>query len=68
MFLCGTAFGAGLDAFRGRQGEISIAGGTAHIPVMQKAARNIMTFNPDIRIAIAGGGTGVGVQKVGEGL
>jgi len=68
VFLCGTAFGGGLDVFKGQQGEISIAGGTAHIPVMQKAAKNIMTFNPQIRISIAGGGTGVGVQKVGEGL
>ena len=35
---------------------------------MKEAARRIMTANPDIRITIAGGGSGVGVQKVGEGL
>ncbi len=68
MLMCGTAFGSGLDAFKGKSGEISIAGGTAHIPVMEKAAKNIMTANPDIRISIAGGGSGVGIQKVGEGL
>lgn len=68
LALCGTAMASGLDAFKGKSGEISIAGGTAHIPVMEKAARNIMTANPDIRITVAGGGSGVGIQKVGEGL
>lgn len=57
-----------LDAFSGKQGTIDIAGGTAHIPVMKEAAKRIMTANPDIRISIAGGGSGVGVQQVGEGL
>ena len=68
VLMCGTAFGSGLDAFKGQKGDISIAGGTAHIPVMKKAAKAVMTANPDIRISIAGGGSGVGVQKVGEGL
>ncbi len=35
---------------------------------MKKAAQAIMESNPDIRITVAGGGSGVGVQKVGEGL
>ncbi len=62
------AWGAPLDAFTGKQGTIDIAGGTAHIPVMKEAAKRIMTANPEIRISIAGGGSGVGVQQVGEGL
>ncbi len=57
-----------LDRFRGLTGTINIAGGTAHVPVMTEAARRIMTAYPSIRIAVAAGGTGVGVQKVGEGL
>lgn len=57
-----------LDAFKGQKGNLDIAGGTAHIPVMKDAARRIMTANPDIRITVAGGGSGVGVQKAGEGL
>lgn len=57
-----------LDAFKNQQGQIDIAGGTAHIPVMKRAAQDIMEFNPQIRITITGGGSGVGVQKVGEGL
>lgn len=59
---------APLDAFRGLNGTLNIAGGTAHIPVMKNAAKNIMQANPDIRITVAGGGSGVGVQQVGEGL
>ena len=62
------AMAAPLDAFKGQKGQIDIAGGTAHIPVMKKAAQAIMSVNPDIRINVAGGGSGVGVQKVGEGL
>ncbi|UZP69207.1 phosphate ABC transporter substrate-binding protein [Desulfovibrio mangrovi] len=57
-----------LDAFKGKQGTVDIAGGTAHIPVMKEAAKRIMTANPEVRISIAGGGSGVGVQQVGEGL
>ncbi|WFS62515.1 phosphate ABC transporter substrate-binding protein [Pseudodesulfovibrio thermohalotolerans] len=78
IFLClalfSLAFGIqaanadGLDAFKSKEGTISIAGGTAHIPVMKDAAKAIMSANPAIRITIAGGGSGVGIQKVGEGL
>jgi phosphate transport system substrate-binding protein len=57
-----------LDAFFGRQGTIKISGGTAHIPVMKEAAKRIMTVNPKIQITIAGGGSGVGIKQVGEGL
>jgi len=66
--MASTASAQGLEAFRGASGSIAIAGGTAHIPVMKEAARRIMTANPDIRITVEGGGSGVGVQKAGEGL
>ncbi len=56
------------DAFTGLTGNIDIAGGTAHIPVMEKAARVIMLAHPKITITVAGGGSGVGAKKVGEGL
>jgi phosphate transport system substrate-binding protein len=59
---------AALQAFAGMKGSLDIAGGTAHIPVMTEAAKRIIAFNPEIRITITGGGSGVGVQKVGEGL
>ena len=66
--LAGAAVAGELDAFAGKKGKIDIAGGTAHIPVMKDAAKHIMQANPEIRISVAAGGSGVGVQKVGEGL
>jgi len=51
---------AELARFKGLEGKIDIAGGTAHIPVMKEAAERIMKANPKIRITVAGGGTGVG--------
>ncbi len=58
----------GLEPFAGEAGRIRISGGTAHIPVMRRAAARIMRFNPDIRISVAGGGSGAGIKQVGEGL
>jgi len=57
-----------IDTFKGQEGTLRIAGGTAHIPTMKTVARQIAVVNPKIRIAIAGGGSGVGIKKVGEGL
>lgn len=57
-----------LDAFKGEKGSLKISGGTAHIPVMKEAAKKIMGLNPNIQISIAGGGSGVGITQVGEGL
>jgi len=57
-----------LDMFKGEKGAVRIAGGTAHIPVMKEVAKRIMTVNPAIQISIAGGGSGVGIKQVGEGL
>ena len=68
VFVASVAHSEPLDAFKDLEGTLDIAGGTAHIPVMTQAARDIMTFNPKIRITVAGGGSGVGVKQVGEGL
>ena len=63
-----AGFAGALDAFKGEKGTLRISGGTAHIPVMKEAAKRIMRYNPDIQISIAGGGSGVGIKQVGEGL
>ncbi len=63
-----SATGSDTGVFVDQKGILKIAGGTAHIPVMKEAAKIIMTENPDIRITIAGGGSGVGIKQVGEGL
>lgn len=68
LIWCSVAGAGELDRFKGLSGNLDIAGGTAHIPVMKEAAKRIMTANPAIKISIAGGGSGVGVQQVGEGL
>ena len=57
-----------IDLFTSEKGDIKISGGTAHIPVMKDVAKLIMEYNRDIRISIAGGGSGVGIKQVGEGL
>lgn len=57
-----------LDAFKNATGAIKISGGTAHIPVMREASKAIMQTNGDIQISVAGGGSGVGIKQVGEGL
>jgi phosphate transport system substrate-binding protein len=64
----GQVAAAELDAFKSLPGKLDIAGGTAHIPVMKEAAKRVMQANREIQISVAGGGSGVGVQKVGEGL
>ncbi len=63
-----TALSNDLDPFSGQSGELRIAGGTAHIPVVKEAAKLIMESNADIQISIAGGGSGAGIKQVGEGL
>lgn len=68
IFLSGNLFADSLDAFKNLSGTIKIAGGTAHIPVMKEAAIRVMKANSNIRITIAGGGSGVGIKQVGEGL
>ncbi|MEJ5347886.1 MAG: phosphate ABC transporter substrate-binding protein [Desulfosoma sp.] len=63
-----TAHADAYEVFKGLEGTLKISGGTAHIPVMQALAQEIMTRYPSIRISIAGGGSGVGIKQVGEGL
>ena len=50
------------------EGEVNIAGGTAHIPVMEEVQKIFAEQYPKVKITIAGGGSGVGIEQVGEGL
>jgi len=50
------------------KGELRIAGGTAHLDVMKEVAEKIMKENPGVNVSIAGGGSGVGIKQVGEGI
>lgn len=68
LFWCSYSYADALTAFKGEKGAVKVSGGTAHIPVMKEAAKQIISANPDIQITIAGGGSGVGIKQVGEGL
>lgn len=68
LLACAPAFADSLAPFKGEKGVLKVSGGTAHIPVMKEAAKQIMMANPEIQISIAGGGSGVGIKQVGEGL
>lgn len=57
-----------LSSFKGLSGTLNIAGGTAHISAEKEAIKNIMMTYPSISITIAGGGSGVGIKQVSEGL
>ncbi len=48
--------------------EIIISGSTTVLPVMQKAGEAFMAANPDISLAISGGGSGNGIKALNEGL
>ena len=70
LLLFGLPFAHAADTrlFAGQSGTLDIAGGTAHIPVVEDVARQVGRANPQVRITVTGGGSGVGIQKVGEGL
>lgn len=57
-----------LNAKEALSGELKIAGGTAHIEVMKSVAEIMMKENPGLGISISGGGSGLGIKQVGEGL
>ncbi|MDD3323968.1 MAG: phosphate ABC transporter substrate-binding protein [Sulfurospirillaceae bacterium] len=57
-----------LDIFKGLGGSLNIAGGTAHVECEKEVVKKIMQAYPAINITIAGGGSGVGIKQVSEGL
>lgn len=68
LFVCSLSANSDLDLFKGLKGTLNIAGGTAHIASEKEAMKNIMEAYPEITMTIAGGGTGVGIKQVTEGL
>lgn len=46
---------------------VNIGGSTTVLPVISKAAETYREKNPDIRIIVNAGGSGVGINQVGEG-
>ncbi len=56
-----------LAAFAGREGIVKIAGGTAHLDIMNEVARRVRAYNSAVTISIEGGHSALGVQKVAAG-
>jgi len=50
----------------GQKESIKVSGSTTVLPVAQKAAEAYMATHPNADIRIAGGGSGVGIQQIGE--
>ena len=50
------------------QKEIAISGSTTVLPIIQSAGEAFMAANPDIPLAISGGGSGSGIKALNEGL
>jgi phosphate transport system substrate-binding protein len=63
-----TGHTSDLDVLKDLSGTLNIAGGTAHIKCETEAIKRIMRAYPHINITIAGGGSGVGIKQVCEGL
>lgn len=58
----------GISPASAAQQEVIINGSTTVLPVMQKAGEAFMAANPDINLAISGGGSGNGIKALNEGL
>jgi phosphate transport system substrate-binding protein len=57
-----------LEIFTKLNGKIDISGGTAHIKCEKEIIKKIIKKNPSIKITISGGGSGVGIKQVSEGV
>jgi phosphate transport system substrate-binding protein len=53
-------------AASGPKGKLKVSGSTTVLPIAQKAAEAYMATNPNADIQVTGGGSGVGVQQIGE--
>ena len=53
-------------AASGPKGTLKVSGSTTVLPIAQKAADAFMATHPNADIQITGGGSGVGVQQIGE--
>lgn len=53
-------------AASGPGGKLKVSGSTTVLPIAQKAAEAYMASHPNADIQVSGGGSGVGVQQIGE--
>ncbi len=62
----GTPAASQDTATAGAQETIKISGSTTVLPIVQKAAEAYMATHPNADIQVSGGGSGVGIQQIGE--
>ena len=62
----GAAPTAATPTETGEKQSIKISGSTTVLPIAQKAAEAYRAAHPDADIQISGGGSGVGIQQIGE--
>ena len=55
-----------VSSVSGTKQSIKVSGSTTVLPIAQKAAEVYMATHPNADIQITGGGSGVGVQQIGE--
>ena len=48
--------------------QIRIAGSTSVLPIVAEAAKHYRQLHPDLSLTVSGGGSGVGVASVGQGM
>ena len=51
-----------------KEEKITLAGGTALVPIMEEAGKEFMKKHPNVKVVVSGGGSGFGIKQVGEGL
>ena len=61
-----TAPATTANATSSGSGTIKVTGSTTVLPIAQAAADAFLKLNPDDNIQVSGGGSGVGVQSIGE--
>ncbi len=48
--------------------QVRVAGSTTVLPIVAEAAKHYRQLHPELRLTVSGGGSGVGVASVGQGL
>ncbi len=48
--------------------QIRITGSTTVLPIVAEAAKHYRQLHPELRLTVSGGGSGVGVASIGQGL
>ena len=62
----GNSNGSQNPAAVGAKETIKISGSTTVLPIVQKAAEAYMAGHANVDIQVSGGGSGVGIQQIGE--